>query len=177
MRISAKLYSGAALAATLASASVPAHAVSFAINSGPFTAPGNASGVLPSGVTASGTNTYDFTFSTLGGTFRTIMQMQATAVNDGSPQGLDFQLFRGPPGSGVWVSASGGMPTAATLMKSLAPDNYYLELNTSGVQNEYVTGGIALLSPAPEPAAWAGMVLGLGLLGLAARRRGGTAQL
>src|SRR5262249_972641 len=114
--------------------------------------------------------TYDFTFTTLGHAYSVLMQMQATKVSTGNPDSVSFELFSGTPGSGVALAPSGGTPTAASLLKSLAPGNYYLELNTNAVPRELVTGGITLFA-VPEPAAWAMMITGFGLLGLAGRRR------
>ena len=175
MRVSTKLLAtAAAFAATMALASAPAHAVTVVpMNTSPFSLPGNPSGVIPANTFAVGTNTYDFTFTTIGGTYNTLMQMQASKVANGAPQGLSFELFKGLPGSGVAVAPSGGSATAATLLTSIAAGNYYLELNTTSAPNELVTGGITLLSAVPEPATWGSMILGFGLLGLAARRRRG----
>ena len=143
------------------------------ISAGPFFLPGNPSGVIPAGTFATGSNTYDFTFTTVGNTYNTLMQMQTSKLGNGAPQALTFELFQGLPGSGSPVAGSGGTPTAATLLDALKPGNYYLELVTTSAPKELVTGGITLLSAVPEPATWGSMILGFGLLGMAARRRRG----
>src|SRR5579862_650127 len=108
MRIS-KLVSAAVLSAGVVLGCAPAHAlVIVPIDTGPFSLPGNPSGVIPAGTFAQGTDTYDFTFTTIGGTYNTLMQMQTSVVATGNPDTLSFQLFKGLPGSGVFVANSGG---------------------------------------------------------------------
>jgi hypothetical protein len=170
MRTFTTLMGAAALSAAIIGAA-PAHAVTFVVQTGPFDLPGDPSGVIPANVIATSSNTYEFTFSTIGGTYKTLMQMQTSKVSNGVPQVLTFALFSGTPGSGTFISNS-GTGTAATLELNLSPNNYYLELVTSSTApRELVTGGITLLSTVPEPATWAMMITGVGLLGLAARRR------
>jgi hypothetical protein len=170
MHLVSKLLASAVFAAGLALAAAPAHAVTFAISTGPFSLPGNASGVIPSNVIVSGSNTYDFTFTTVGGTYKTLMQMQSSRLSTGQPVPLSFTLFKGPVGGGVFVANSGGTPTAATLI-SLTSGSYYMELVESHAPKELVTGGITLLSAVPEPASWAMMLVGVGGLGAVMRRR------
>src|SRR5579862_4089416 len=159
-----------ALVGALAVAAAPAHAVTFAVATGPYSLPGNSSGVIPSGSFAQGTNTYDFTFSTVGATYKTLMQMQASKLANAMPQNVSFVLFSGMPGSGTAVASSAGSPTAATLLLTLAPGDYYLELSTVAAPKELVTGGIKLFA-VPEPATWSLMLLGVGALGAQLRRR------
>ena len=113
----------------------------------------------------------DFTFTTIGGTYQTLMQMQTSLLSNGAPQPLTFELFKGAPGSGAAIAPSAGTSTAATLIKSISPGNYYLEFNTVSAPQELVTGGITLLSAAPEPAAWIMMLMGVAGLGAALRGR------
>src|SRR5215469_7453207 len=138
MHLVSKLLASAVFAAGIALAAAPAHAVTFAISTGPFSLPGNASGVIPSNVIVSGTHTYDFTFTTVGGTYKTLMQMQNSRLSTGLPVSLAFTLFKGVPGSGVFVANSGGTSTAATLL-SLTSGSYYLELNKVAAPRELVT--------------------------------------
>jgi hypothetical protein len=159
-------------------AAAPAHALTIVpVSTGPFSLPIDPSGVIPANEKVFGASTTDFTFSTLGGTYKTLMQMQASSINDGSPQNIAFTLFSGSPGSGTSVAPSGGTATAASLLWTLAPGNYYLQLVTTSTpsKGELVTGGLTLLSQVPEPATWATMIVGFGLIGLAARRRRLTA--
>ena len=166
-----KLIASAAALAGLALSSVPAHAVTIVpIASSPFSLPGNPSGVIPKGTFVSGTGTWDFTFSTIGGTYNTLMQMQTTRVSNGAPQNLAFTLYQGAPGSGSFVANSGGTSTAATLI-ALTQGSYYMELTRVKAPRELVTGGLTLLSSVPEPATWAMMLLGIGGLGAVMRRK------
>jgi hypothetical protein len=118
----------------------------------------------------SGTNTYDFTFSTISGTYNTLMQMQTSKVSNGAPMPLAFELFSGTPGSGTWIATSATQP-AASLLQTLKPGAYYLQLSIKKAPKEYLTGGVTLLSSVPEPATWATMLIGLGGLGALLRRR------
>ena len=170
MSIFSKLAAGAALGLTLLAAGAPAHAVTIIpVSTGPFSLPLDPDGVLP-GNYAFGGDTFDYTFTTIGGTYDTLMQIQATKVSNGVAQHVSFQLFKGTPGSGSFVANSGGTSTAATLL-TLTSGTYYLEYSPSIVQKEYVTGGITLLQSVPEPAAWGMMLLGIAALGGAMRQR------
>ncbi len=173
MRVFTKLLATAALCAGALLAAAPAQAlVVVPISAGPFSLPGNPSGVIPSGTFATGTNTYDFTFTTIGATYKTLMQMQATVVGTGNPDNLSFVLYKGLPGSGSFVANSGGTTTAATLV-TLTQGTYYMQLDRTAVPKELVTGGVTLLSSVPEPATWAMMMVGVGGLGAVMRRRRG----
>jgi hypothetical protein len=179
MRTFTKLLTAAAMTAGVMVAAAPAHAVTYAIvtepggGTLPYTLPGNPAGVVPSGVQVSGASTSDFTFSTIGGVYKVLMQLQMSNKANGAPSALNFTLFSGTPSTGTSIGVSGGTPTAATLKQGLAPGNYYLELQTNlpPGETDLVTGGITLLSAVPEPATWATMILGIGLIGVAARRR------
>jgi PEP-CTERM motif len=171
-----KFLSAAVLSAGVMLACAPAHAlVIVPISTGPFSLPGNPSGVIPAGTFAVGTNTYDFTFTTVGATYSTLMQMQTSIVATGNPDTLSFKLFKGLPGSGVFIANSGGTTTAATLV-SLTAGSYYMELQRVSVPQELVTGGLTLLKAVkgggvPEPAVWTTMLVGFGALGAVLRRR------
>jgi hypothetical protein len=151
-----------------------AGAATIAFSTGPFSVAGNPAGVIPAGTYISGTAVDDFTFTLLGKAGTTV-QMQASAVSDASPQALAFELFSGSPGSGTFLANSGGTATAATLLKVLAPGDYYAELSVTGAPNELVTGGLALTkvgrsSGTPEPGAWAMLLIGVAGIGAMARR-------
>jgi hypothetical protein len=176
MRASSNLLAALAAAAGLTAFGAPAHAVVVAMTPGPNSLPAHPAAVIPKGTYAQGTDTYDFTFSTLGGTYSTLMQMQASRTADGAPQALAFELFSGTPGSGSALAPSAGTATTATLLQTLTPGDYYLELTTAGAPKELVTGGIRLGVGAgshsvPEPAGWALMLVGVGALGARLRRR------
>jgi hypothetical protein len=167
----------AAFSAGLALASGPAHALTaIPFSTGPFSLPGDPAGVIPSGTFDTGGATDDFTFTTVGGTYKTLMQMQSSDFT-GTPQFISFDLFKGSPGGGVFVASSGGTPTAPTLL-TLVKGTYYLQVTPPSAQpKQLVTGGLLLEARAPEPGVWAMMLIGFGALGasLRARRSGATA--
>jgi hypothetical protein len=173
MRNLSKLLAVSAAGVGVMLATAPAHAVTFTTSLAPSTIglPSTPSAVIPKGAFVQNTNTYDFTFSTLGGTYVSLMQAQASKVKNGVPAALAFALYSGSPGTGTWVADSGGTPTAATLRIDLGPGNYYLSLDTHNAPKELLTGGITLLSAVPEPASWAIMLVGLSGLGAMTRTR------
>jgi PEP-CTERM motif len=177
-----KLLATAVFSTAVMAAAAPAYAVTIVpISTGPFSLPGNPSGTIPvthppgplgwTGIVA-GTNTYDFTFTTIGGTYGALLQMQLTNLHTGFPTTVTFNLFEGLPGSGTLLAPSAGTPTAATLLAGLKPGAYYMELHTISAPAAFVTGGLTLI---PEPASWAILLLGLGGVGAFMRRQRGTA--
>ena len=172
MRLPPPVLAASALLAGAMFAAAPAQAVTIVpLSATPLSLPAHPSVVIPKGTFVQKTNVYDFTFSTIGHPYDALMQMQSTNVKTGKPVALAFELFRGLPGSGHFVADSGGTASAATILDELQPGSYFLELSTVQAPKELVTGGVTLLSVAPEPATWASMLLGLGLLGGAMRRR------
>jgi hypothetical protein len=173
MSVLSKLMAAVATAGMMAGA---AHAVTIVpIANGPFSLPGNPSGIIPAGELVTGGNTYDFTFTTVGGTYKTLMQMQASKVRNGTAQTVAFDLYSGTPlGAHSFIAHSGGTATAATLL-TLTAGTYYMQYSPSISPTELATGGVTLLQTVPEPAAWALMLVGVGALGAAMRRRRLTA--
>jgi hypothetical protein len=166
-----RFIAAAAVSASVVLACAPASALTIVpVSTGAFSLPGDPAGIIPAGTFAQGTSTYDFTFTTIGGTYDTLLQMQATAVHTGIPHAIAFTLFKGTPGSGSFVANSGGTATTPTLL-TLTAGTYYMEVDTVSVPKELVTGGLTLLSSVPEPAAWTMMLLGFGALGAAVRSR------
>lgn len=156
-----------AVAALTASATTASAAVIIKpIVGGPFDNADAIGTIL--GLTVRKANTYDFTFD-LGGTFDVIMQLQAS-IAGGVSQPIDFSLFRGTPGSGVLLATS-ALTTGPALERLLAAGSYYLQIGTIAQDNELVSGSLSLASGVPEPAAWAMMIAGFGLVGVAARQR------
>jgi hypothetical protein len=174
MRTATKFMATAAVVAGAMLASAPANAL---VITKPFTAPpGPYNLANPNGTIAAlrvfKANTYNFTFTTTG-KFDVLVQMQASAFKPSVPQLLAFSLFKGVPGSGVFVTNSGAPITGPAIDTILQAGQYYVQIDSSTLINkgdEFVTGGLTL-SAVPEPATWAMMITGFGLLGLAARRR------
>jgi hypothetical protein len=176
MSVFPKLFASFAMSAGVMLAASPSQAVNIALATGPFSVPANPSGVIPAGTFASGTNTYDFTFTILGGPFEDLLQLQASAIANGVPQPVAFKLYDGDPGSGVFVANSGGTSTAASLSHPIGPGDHFFEMLTVGAPLELVTGGMTLTQltrtgGVPEPATWALSLLGIGALGATLRRR------
>ena len=117
-------------------------------------------------------NTYNFTFSVTGGAVNLSTTMSAFGPVLG-PLAIQYFLYSGTPGSGTLLatSALGLSPTAN--VSNIGAGNYFLQLQPAGITSpkgeEWVNGQISL--SVPEPATWAMMILGFGLLGVAARRR------
>ena len=174
MRLSSLIFS----AALGLLAAAPAHAATvvnaFTAPSGPYNL-GNPIGTI-AGIRVAISNTYDFTFATTG-RFDVLMQMQASTFGPPQPQPLAFSLFQGAPGSGTLVASSpSGLGPAIDLI--LNSGSYYLQLDpwNIAVDQELVSGSLSVTDigrggGVPEPASWALMIGGLGLLGLVVRRR------
>jgi hypothetical protein len=167
-----KIVAAAAMSAGVMLAAAPASALTVAPLSAP---PGPYNLANPNGTVTAihvfKSDTYNFTFTTTG-RFDVLAQLQASMFKPVQPQLLVFSLFAGNPGSGTLVTTSGVPITGPAIDVVLNAGNYYLQIAGADVaqNNELVTGGITLTA-VPEPATWAMMITGFGLLGLAARRR------
>ena len=169
MRTIARLAAAAVLSVGAFLAAAPADAArivsSFSAPAGPYNL-GNPTGTIAPTQTLK-INTYDWKFSTTG-TFSVLLHMHASFI----PQPLAFSLFSGAPGTGTLVATSGAMQFDPIVTQILNAGNYYVEVDPSGfVKREELMSGDLTISPVPEPAEWALMITGVGLLGLAARRR------
>ncbi len=169
MRLLNTALSAAIALAVAGSAHAALIVTSFTAPPGPYNL-GTPNGTVAA-IKVNKTNTYDFTFTTTG-KFDVLMQMQASKVAVFDPQLLAFTLYKGPPGSGVFVANSGPLQLGPAFNLILNAGSYYLELTPADiVRNEELVSGALTLSAVPEPASWALMIGGFGLLGLAARRR------
>jgi hypothetical protein len=155
---------GVALAASLAAAS-PASAA-LIVNSiigGPFS-PANPIGTIPSTIVFT-SNTYDFTFTmSADGSVET--QMQASF---GIPRLIQYSLWEGPAGSGTFIDQS-ALGIGPTVVQTLGPGNYYLQIDNIAKNGELVSGGL-VVSAIPEAMAWTLMLVGFAGVGAALRRR------
>jgi hypothetical protein len=155
---------GVALAASLAAAS-PASAALIVnpVIGGPFS-PANPLGTIPS-TRVFTSNTYDFTFDmSAAGSVET--QMQASL---GVPQLIQYSLWEGPAGSGTFIDQS-ALGIGPTVIQTLNPGNYYLQIDNIAKNGELVSGGL-VVSAIPEPMAWTLMLVGFAGVGAALRRR------
>jgi hypothetical protein len=156
-----------ALTATSASASTIVNSVSPAT----LSIPANPIGTI-AGIDVSTSNDYDWTFALSGGPYGALSQLQAsiTVKNLPQPQPIALSLFSGAPGSGSLLDTSSYTQGAAIFDVPLAAGNYYIELahGDIAVDGELVSGSIQL-SAVPEPATWAMMLFGVGLVGAGLR--------
>ena len=167
-----RLAAAVVVSAGVLSVGASAHAAlivnAFTAPAGPYNL-GNPTGTIAA-IKVLKTNTYDFTFTTTN-KFDVLLQMQASMFKPVQPQLLAFSLYQGTPGSGTLITTTPtGLGPAIDLV--LAGGSYYLELLPKDIaKNEELVSGALTISAVPEPASWAMMITGLGLLGLAARRR------
>ena len=82
-------------------------------------------------VTADQSTTYDWTFGITGGTVGALSQLQASiTVSGGSDsEPIEFELFKGTPGSGTLLETSPDAVGASTFDASLPDGSYYIQLD------------------------------------------------
>jgi hypothetical protein len=91
-----------------------------------------------------------------------------TGVTSGS-YNMTFDLSQASSFNPAFVTAQGSLDNARNaLLAGMSNSNAYLNIHTQ----QFPGGEIrALLSPVPEPATWAMMILGFGMVGVGLRRR------
>jgi hypothetical protein len=155
---------GAALAASLAAASSASAALIVQPIIGCPCSPASPVGTMPSTIVFN-SNTYDFTFDmSAAGSVET--QMQASFI---FPRLIQYSLFSGPPGSGTFIDTS-TLGIGPTVVQTLGPGSYYLEIDVIAKNGELVSGGLDVTA-IPEPMAWTLMLVGFAGVGAALRRR------
>ena len=166
------LLSGAAVAAALAgSASAWSATIIVPITGGPFSN-ANQAGVIPETTLNEG-NDYDFTFSAVeplsSATFSLYLQAQGPA----QAQLIQYQFYSGSPdGDHTLIGQSTRNYNPELSFQPTAGD-YYIEVLSSQIakDGEVASGALGKVDPVPEPVSWVTMLLGMGALGLALRRR------
>lgn len=119
-------------------------------------------------------NEYDFTFTVAPDAVVVLSQVQASSIGFGK-QLINFSIFSGSPlGVNSFVASSGLPQTGPSITNMLGMGNYFIKVTNIALNNELLTGGIDVAAEVPEPASWAMMVVGFGLVGFAARRRSGA---
>ena len=161
----------AAIAVIAALAAAPATAATlFPVNSGTTFDLTPADNSHTFSVGAAIADRYYYTFTTLG-TFR----LFANVSDNGGASLAPFSVYdgAGPGGALEFSSVSGFFSTAGN--KILAAGTYNLELDSPAVANDSIAGTVAVFA-VPEPASWTLMILGVGAIGGALRRRVKTAD-
>lgn len=168
----------AALLAAFPLSSAGAAVIIAAFLGGPFSSL-NPIGTLPATFVQSA-NTYDFTFS-LVAPVTGISATQVAAIANGSTRAneqIQYQIYEGvpttaDPENGTLLATS--LDTfSPTVFINLAPGSYYVNVLPADIAvNGEVLSGSFVTAPAtiPEPAAWALMMLGVGLAGANLRSR------
>ena len=162
----------------LACAPAQAATINLALTSpaGPYSL-ANPTGFIPMttiiGLPTRNTNQYNFTFTVSPGAYNLHTFMTAPVIVSGPFVNLQYSLFSGVPGSGLLLGTSTLGLTPVIDVAHISGGSYFLHVQAPGLVRfeEQVAGGIALSNAVPEPAIWATMTLGFGMLGLAARRR------
>lgn len=119
-------------------------------------------------------NKYNFVFTISPGTYDLHTTMSAFAPVLG-PLPVQYRLLKGVPGQlgNLLLGVSPLALNPSIDVDDVTGGNYFMQLLPSGVSSpkkeEWVNGQIELT--VPEPATWGMMILGVGMLGLAARRR------
>lgn len=172
---------GAALAVAPAQAAVINVALS--APSGPYNL-GNPTGNIPAnkplGYAVNTSNTYNFTFAVSPGLYNLHTEMNAF----GKPkvngvcctvtiEPIQYTLWFGLPGSGTLLGTSSNSTLAVLDLANITGGNYFMQVLPSNLtkREEFLDGSITLSAAVPEPGTWALLISGVGLLGLAARRR------
>lgn len=188
MRVLTKALALAAMSAGMLVATAPAQAavinVALSAPPGPYNL-GNPLGTIvankPLGyaVNRNTPNTYNFTFTInsvianlhteMGAFGKPKVNNVCCAVTN---EVIQYTLWFGLPGSGSLIGSSSSGTTAVLDLANVAAGNYFMQIGPADLarNEEFVIGGIELTA-VPEPATWAMMILGVGMLGLAARRR------
>ncbi|MGH7016703.1 MAG: FxDxF family PEP-CTERM protein [Caulobacteraceae bacterium] len=109
----------------------------------------------------------DFSFDLTPSNGNVLQQLQAS-LKSGS-QAISFDLYSGMPGSGTLVGASATM-TGPSFDANLTPGVYYLQIVTNPPAESLISGALNVTA-VPEPATWALLLAGFGLVGYAIRRR------
>ena len=135
--------------------------------------------------TVAGKCTYDFTFSLSGipkgSTTQIQLQAAAQTLKGSTPEILDYDLFKGTPGSTTFtpitslnfIAASGPAGTVGQVISAnLGNGAYYVQIMPSAVKVSGEIGSGSITETAvPEPMAWLLMLTGFGSVGVALRHR------
>ncbi len=171
----------------MASAPVSAAVITTALSApaGPYNL-GNPIGIIaPTNVngfkvTRNTPNTYNFTFTVSPGLYNLHTQVASFAnVKVASvcctltAEPVSYTLWFGVPSGPNSLLGTSSLGTTGVLnLSNIGGGNYFMQIDASNLaMPEEVVRGLIQLSAVPEPATWGMMTLGVGMLGLAARRR------
>lgn len=169
---------GAAATLALASAA-PAAVVITPFLGGPFSSL-NPVGTLPATVVTSG-NTYDFTFDLVaplkGGVSATQVAAIANLLSVKKAELVQYQIYEGvpttsDPEAGTLLATS-ALAFSPTVFLKLGVGDYYVNLQPPDIKvsGQVVSGSFVTGPAVPEPATWALVLMGAGLVGGATRVR------
>jgi opacity protein-like surface antigen len=175
------------IAAIAAASLMAASAASAAtvINVNPASLTKHTIGTIDAVQTGTTAQTFDWVFNLtapVGKVLKT--EIELTAQKNGNTKKIGFNVFSGAPSLPTSHLIYSGFEKSPTVKLELGTGSYFIEVTSSdifasgssdfAVNKETISGNITVkgaVSAAPEPAAWALMMVGVGGMGAALRTR------
>jgi hypothetical protein len=161
----------AAMAVGALAASAHSATIITAISGGPFSA-ANPIGAFPV-MALLKADTYDFTFTLVAPIVGdTATQVQAQAQTTHTAELIQFDLYSGTPTGPNSYIATSPLMNSSILATMLGAGHYFVQIKPAYIAvNKEVDSGSLTTAGVPEPAGWALMIVGIGAVGGAMRRR------